>query len=150
MEQLYPKKKTSIVGFKKYRKKVFNFNVLQPQEHQIKLLQEYKKYKKDYKNEQKDLKQKVLKKKDSFKIKLKLKKGSLKGYSLKLKRTDRRKILLDLIKKVDPIIIRKRLNILYIFNKNKYPEKAEKYKRDYSYIKKISTKNSPSAFKSKK
>jgi hypothetical protein len=73
------------------------------------------------------------------KVKITLK-GNLGKYSTKLKLQERRKELIKLIKtkKKDyaPIKILRRLNVLYIFNKNKNPELAQKFRRDFKYVKK--------------
>lgn len=70
------------------------------------------------------------------KVKISLKKGSLPGYSLKLKRNERRLVLLKIAKKDTPQKVIKRLNVLFIFNKNKHPITANKFKRDMKFIQK--------------
>lgn len=69
-------------------------------------------------------------------VKLHVTTGGLFGYSLKLLLRERRELLLKAIKqkKLTPATAIKRLNVLYIFNKNKHPESAAKFQRDLKYI----------------
>ena len=69
-------------------------------------------------------------------VRIHVKKGGLPGYSLSISRKQRREAL-DKIIKVQPwSTIVKRLNVLYIYNKNKHPENAMKFKRDMKYVQK--------------
>ena len=69
-------------------------------------------------------------------IRIPVTKGSLHGYNLDDKRVDRRKILRKLAKKDTWETVVKRLNALYIYNKNRHPENAGKFRRDMKYIQK--------------
>jgi len=70
-------------------------------------------------------------------VRIKVEKGSLHGYSLKLKLSERRKILNTLVNIYGLNNIVKKLNVLYVFNKNRYPNNAMKFRRDMQYIQKI-------------
>ena len=70
------------------------------------------------------------------KIRLHVEKGSLPGYFLADKQMNRRKILTKLAKRDSWETIVKRLNVLYIFNKNRHPDIAAKFRRDMKYIQK--------------
>ena len=67
-------------------------------------------------------------------VRIKAQKGGLRGYSLKLKMKDRRSILDRLVKVYGYSNIIKKLNLLYVYNKNNHPENALKFKRDMLYI----------------
>ena len=69
-------------------------------------------------------------------IRIPVTKGSLHGYNLDDKRVERRKILRKLAKKDTWETVVKRLNVLYIYNKNRHPEIAGKFRRDMKYIQK--------------
>ena len=69
-------------------------------------------------------------------VRIHVTKGSLHGYSLYDKRADRREVLKKLAKKDTWETVVKRLNALYIYNKNKHPEVAAKFKRDMQFIQK--------------
>ena len=69
-------------------------------------------------------------------VKIYTKEGGLSGYSLHLKRVERRKILDKLVKKLGVGNIVKKLNVLYIYNMNKHVDNAAKFKRDMYYIQK--------------
>ena len=69
-------------------------------------------------------------------VRIHVTKGSLYGYSLYDKRADRREILKKLAKKDTWETVVKRLNVLYIYNKNKHPKIAAKFKRDMQFIQK--------------
>jgi len=60
----------------------------------------------------------------SKKLLIKLKKGSLPGYTLSLKQKERQNILDKLVSEYGWGNIVKKLNVLYIYNKNRYPENA--------------------------
>jgi hypothetical protein len=70
------------------------------------------------------------------KVRLHVEKGSLPGYFLADKQMNRRKILKKLAKRDTWVTIVKRLNILYIYNKNRHPDIAAKFRRDMKYIQK--------------
>jgi hypothetical protein len=63
-----------------------------------------------------------------------IKKGELQGYSLSLPKINRRDILIKVVKKDSLAKVVKRLNLLAIFNKNKYPEKTLKVRRDIKFL----------------
>lgn len=67
-------------------------------------------------------------------VRIKAQKGGLHGYSLKLKLKDRRSILDRLVKVYGYSNIIKKLNLLYVYNKNNHPENALKFRRDMIYI----------------
>ena len=67
-------------------------------------------------------------------VRIKAQKGGLHGYSLKLKLRDRRNILDRLVKIYGYSNIIKKLNLLYVYNKNNHPENALKFRRDMIYI----------------
>ena len=69
-------------------------------------------------------------------VRIHVTKGSLHGYSLYDKRADRREVLKKLAKKDTWETVVKRLNALYIYNKNKHPQTASKFKRDMKFIQK--------------
>jgi hypothetical protein len=70
------------------------------------------------------------------KVKIHLEKNALPGYSLSLKKDERRKILNKLAKKLGWVNIVRKLNVLFIYNKNKHPKTANKFKQDMKYIQK--------------
>ncbi len=70
------------------------------------------------------------------KIRLHVEKGSLPGYFLADKQMNRRKILTKIAKRDSWETIVKRLNVLYIYNKNHHPDIAAKFRRDMKYIQK--------------
>ena len=65
------------------------------------------------------------------KVKIPVEKGALPGYTLKKSLKDRRVILVKLSKKTSWGTVVKKLNVLYIYNKNKHPETALKLLRIY-------------------
>ena len=67
-------------------------------------------------------------------VRIKAKKGGLHGYSLKLGLKERRNILDKLVKIYGYSNIIKKLNLLYVYNKNNYPENALKFRRDILYL----------------
>ena len=67
-------------------------------------------------------------------VRIKAQKGGLHGYSLKHKLRDRRNILDRLVKIYGYSNIIKKLNLLYVYNKNNHPENALKFRRDMIYI----------------
>jgi hypothetical protein len=83
------------------------------------------------------------------KVRIYLKPGGLKGYRIKDTMKSRRSILKKLLKKNSYSTIIKRLNVLSIYNKNRYPEISKKVKSDISFIQKnfynksLSKKRSP-------
>lgn len=83
-------------------------------------------------------------------IKIVLQRGSLPGYTLKDNRTVRRDVLKRLVKKDGWGEIVKRLNVLSIFNKNKHPENAAKFKRDMNFVQKTFDPNYAKKQKSKR
>lgn len=74
--------------------------------------------------------------KSRSRIRIPTKKGALPGYTLSLKRSDRRVLLDKLAKKMGWSNIVKKLNVLYIYNMNRHPENAGKFRRDMYYIQK--------------
>jgi Mg-chelatase subunit ChlI len=70
-------------------------------------------------------------------LNIKLKKGKLDGYSLKDSMSDRRKVLKKYVKIYGSGDVIKRLNILYIFNRNNYPTTANKFHRDMVFVQKL-------------
>ena len=90
------------------------------------------------------------------KVRIYLKPGGLKGYRIKDTMKSRRSILKKLLKKNSYSTIIKRLNVLSICNKNRYPEISKKVKSDISFIQKnfynksLSKKRSPKKQRSKK
>ena len=68
------------------------------------------------------------------KVKIPVEKGALPGYTLKKSLKDRRMVLVKLSKKTSWGRVVKQLNVLYIYNKNKHPETALKFRRDMKYI----------------
>ena len=68
-----------------------------------------------------------------------LEKGTLSkfGYSMKNSQQSRHKSLKKAIKKGDPLSIYRRLNALYVLNKNKHPENAKIFKDDAEWLKNI-------------
>jgi hypothetical protein len=69
-------------------------------------------------------------------VRIPVKKGTLEGYSVYDLARDRRKLLVKLIKTGNSTYsqIIKRLNVLVIYNKNRYPDIADKVLRDLEYI----------------
>ena len=67
-------------------------------------------------------------------IRIKAQKGGLHGYSLKLTLKQRRSILDRLVKVYGYSNIIKKLNLLYVYNKNNHPENALKFRRDMLYV----------------
>ena len=90
------------------------------------------------------------------KVRIYLKPGGLKGYRIKDTVKSRRSILKKLLQKNSYSTIIKRLNVLSIYNKNRYPEISKKVKSDISFIQKnfynksLSKKRSPKKQRSKK
>lgn len=72
----------------------------------------------------------------SRKLKIKLEKGSLPGYTLSIKQKDRRSVLDKLVIEYGWSNIVKKLNILYVYNKNRYPQNAMKFRKDMFYVQK--------------
>ena len=66
-----------------------------------------------------------------------LEKGTLSkfGYSMKNSQQIRHKSLKKAIKKVKPLSIYRRLNALYVLNKNKHPDNAKIFKDDAEWLK---------------
>ncbi len=69
-------------------------------------------------------------------VRIHLEKNALPGYNLSTKRRDRREILDKLVKKLGWSNVVKKLNVLYIYNMNRYPINAAKFRRDMYYIQK--------------
>jgi len=67
-------------------------------------------------------------------VRIKVEKGGLAGYSLKLKLSDRKKVLDKLVQQHGWGNVVKKLNVLYIYNKNKYPANALKFKEDMKHV----------------
>ena len=70
------------------------------------------------------------------KVKIYVKSGKLEGYSINDSMKKRRSILKKLSKKSPYATIVKRLNVLAIYNKNRYPETTKKIQSDMSYLRK--------------
>jgi hypothetical protein len=86
-------------------------------------------------------------------VKIHLEKNALPGYTLSIKRRDRREILDKLVKKLGWSNVVKKLNVLYIYNMNRYPINAAKFRRDMYYIQKThspSRKTSAKSYSQKK
>uniref|UniRef100_A0A6C0D1W0 Uncharacterized protein n=1 Tax=viral metagenome TaxID=1070528 RepID=A0A6C0D1W0_9ZZZZ len=68
-----------------------------------------------------------------------LEKGSLSkfGYSMKKSKSERHRSLKKAIQKVKPLSIYRKLNALYVLNKNKHPENAKIFKNDAEWLKTI-------------
>jgi hypothetical protein len=66
--------------------------------------------------------------------------SSVKGYSIHDTMVNRRSILKNLLLKTPYSTIIKRLNVLAIYNKNRYPETSSKIKRDMSFLQKTFSK----------
>ena len=66
-----------------------------------------------------------------------LEKGTLSkfGYSMKKSKVSRHKSLKKAIQQVKPLSIYRRLNALYVLNKNKHPENAKIFKDDAEWVK---------------
>jgi hypothetical protein len=71
------------------------------------------------------------------KIHISVKRGGLSGYSIHDLRKDRRKVLVKIAKRDTFGKVIRRLNVLYIFNKNRNIILADKFKRDLKYIEKL-------------
>ena len=84
------------------------------------------------------------------KVRIYLKPGGLKGYHIKDTMKTRRSILKKLLRKDSYSTIIKRLNVLSIYNKNRYPEISKKVKSDISFIQKNFYNKSLSKKRSKK
>jgi hypothetical protein len=69
-------------------------------------------------------------------VRIKVQKGGLSGYSLKLSLVDRRKALNRLVDIYGWGNIVKKLNVLFVYNKNNHPVNALKFRRDMVYIQK--------------
>jgi hypothetical protein len=69
-------------------------------------------------------------------VRIPVTKGKLPGYTLDKSVKSRRSVLKKLAKKDSWGKIVKRLNVLYIYNKNRHPENAMKFRRDMHYIQK--------------
>lgn len=67
-------------------------------------------------------------------VRIKARKGGLHGYSLKMSLKERRSILDKLVKVYGRSNIIKKLNLLYVYNKNNQPANALKFRRDMIYI----------------
>jgi hypothetical protein len=74
--------------------------------------------------------------KKKSKVRIYVKRGKLEGYSVNDSIKARRSILKKLLQKNPYASIIKRLNVLSIYNKNRYPETSKKVKSDISYIQK--------------
>lgn len=86
------------------------------------------------------------KKKSTRKTKVKIytKKGGLEGYSIHDTMVKRRSILKKLLRKTPYSTIIKRLNVLAIYNKNRYPETSSKIKKDMYFLQKTFPMKKPS------
>ena len=72
-------------------------------------------------------------------VRIKLDKNVLGKYGYHVKNTklkERRKALSKAIKYLDPLSVSRRLNALYVLNKNTNPELAMRFRRDSKWIKK--------------
>lgn len=74
---------------------------------------------------------------DKCNILFHLEKGTLTkfGYSMKNSQQNRHKSLKKAIKQVKPLSIYRRLNALYVLNKNKHPDNAKVFKDDAEWLK---------------
>lgn len=70
------------------------------------------------------------------KVKIYTEKGGLKEYSIHDTMVKRRSVLKKLLRKTPYSTIIKRLNVLAIYNKNRYPETFYKIKKDMSFLQK--------------
>lgn len=68
-----------------------------------------------------------------------LEKGTLSkfGYSMKNTMKKRHISLKRAIKKIEPLSVYRKLNALYVLNKNKHPKNAHIFKKDAEWIKKL-------------
>jgi hypothetical protein len=71
------------------------------------------------------------------KIHISVKQGGLSGYSIHNLQKDRRKVLVKIAKRDTFGKVIRRLNVLYIFNKNRHIILADKFKKDLKYIQKL-------------
>ena len=78
------------------------------------------------------------------KVRIYVKSGKLEGYSINDSMKKRRSILKKLSKKSPYATIIKRLNVLAIYNKNRYPETTKKIQSDMSYLRKNNSMKKPS------
>lgn len=69
-------------------------------------------------------------------VRIPVKKGALAGYTIADSLQKRREILKKIAKKDGWSKVVKRLNVLYIYNKNNHPENAMKFRRDMFYVQK--------------
>lgn len=67
-------------------------------------------------------------------VRIKVQKGGLEGYSLKLKVVDRKKALDKLVLKHGWGNVVKKLNLLAIYSKNNYPANSLKFRKDMGYV----------------
>jgi len=67
-------------------------------------------------------------------LNIKLKKGGLSGYRINDPVKQKQQALDKLVKKYGYSTIIKRLNILAIYNKNRYPQYTAKVRKDISYL----------------
>lgn len=70
-------------------------------------------------------------------LNIKLKKGGLMGYKINDPIQKKRQALDRLVKKDGYSTIVKRLNILAIYNKNRYPQYTRKIRNDISYLQSV-------------
>jgi hypothetical protein len=82
------------------------------------------------------------------KVRIYVKSGKLEGYSINDSMKKRRSILKKLSKKSPYATIIKRLNVLAIYNKNRYPETTKKIQSDMSYLRKNNSTKKSSTKKS--
>jgi hypothetical protein len=75
-------------------------------------------------------------KKSKSRVRIYTKKGGLPGYTLKKSLKNRRSVLVKIAKKQTPGKVVKKLNVLYIYNKNNHPETAQKFRKDMKFIQK--------------
>ena len=64
-----------------------------------------------------------------------LQKGTLNGYHLALPKHTRHILLQQTIRKTKPLSVYRKLNALYVLNKNKYPASAKTYRKDANWVK---------------
>lgn len=86
----------------------------------------------------KSVKKKSVKKRSKSKVRIPVTKGKLYGYHVDDLQRNRRSLLKKILKNKWATFseVVKRLNVLSIYNKNRYPEKSQKIKRDMHYVEK--------------
>lgn len=74
--------------------------------------------------------------KSKSKVRIYVKKGGLKGYKVRDPLDKKRAALKRLVKQYGYSTIIKRLNVIGIYNKNRYPEITKKVRSDMAYLRK--------------